>query len=171
MSSSDGNNKLEDPSIRDFIKQVSGEEALQVVRELQERETAVDEELAENVELELNDVRRILYQLYQNGLAEYTRSRNSNTGWITYTWRLDLENAENVMEKRKKQIISELEQRLTFEEENVFYLCPENHVKLTFEEATDINFKCPECGEGLMHDENTEVIEEIKNEIERLKEY
>ncbi|OUJ18480.1 Transcription initiation factor IIE alpha subunit [Methanonatronarchaeum thermophilum] len=168
MSSSDGN-KLEDPTIRDFIKEVSGEEALQVVKELQERGTAVDEELVENVELELNDVRRILYQLYQNGLAEYTRSRNSNTGWITYTWKLSLDNAENVMEKRKKQIVEELEERLVFEEENVFYLCPENHVKLTFEEATDIDFKCPECGEGLMHHENEEIIEEIKKEIKRLK--
>ncbi|OKY77595.1 MAG: Transcription initiation factor IIE alpha subunit [Candidatus Methanohalarchaeum thermophilum] len=169
MSETD-TDKLQDSVVRKFIKEISGEEAIEVVKKLREKETATDEEIAEEVEFDLNNVRKILYKLYENGLAEYTRSRNQDTGWITYTWRLTLENADKVLQNRKEELLKNLKDKLEFETNNVFYACPEGHGKLPFKEASENNFKCPKCDSGLIHYENEETIEKLKERIEELKE-
>jgi len=161
--------KLDDSAVKEFIKRISGEEAIEVVEELKERDEATDEEIAENVSSDLNYVRKVLYQLYNKGLAEYTRSRNSKTGWVTYTWWLELENADSALENEKEGIMEDLKERLKYEQNNMFYLCPDNHSKLTFEEASDINFECPECGKTLQHSENEKAIKELKNQIEMIR--
>ena len=42
-------------------------------------------------------------------------------------------------------------------------------MRLSFEQAMDYEFKCPECG-GLMNQEdNAEIIEKIEEEIKRMQ--
>lgn len=160
---------IEDDVTKEFILEIAGKEAIDVIEQLKDKKEATDEDLAENVEYDLNNVRKILYRLYDNGLADYSRSRNEKSGWITYTWELTLDNIDSVLEERKKAYLEELEERLEHEKNNVFYVCPEGHERLTFEEASDIEFKCPECDSQMEHYDNERDIKEIEETIEELK--
>lgn len=161
--------EVEDDVTEEFILDVAGEEGLRIVEELMEEDNVTDEDVAENVDFDLNKVRKLLYKLYDNGLADYSRSRDEKSGWITYNWRLTLGNVDQVLRKRKKDLLEELEERLEFEKNNVFYVCPDQHTRFTFEEASDGQFRCPECDQRMVHYENNREIEEMKNRIEELK--
>lgn len=50
---------------------------------------ATDEELAEATGIRVNTVRRILYMLNDEGLADFKRIRDPETGWYYYYWRLE----------------------------------------------------------------------------------
>jgi len=61
-------------------------------------------------------------------------------------------------------------QRLKVEEANRgnFYLCPNACVRVNFEKATDFEFKCPECGVVLNHQDNEKTIEFLQSKIKEL---
>lgn len=160
---------LKNRTIRKFIMEVSGEEGIEVVEALNEEEMT-DEELTEPVSFDLNTTRRALYDLYEARLAEYDRSRNDETGWITYTWRLRMDNLENAVRTQKREILDNLQERLDFEQGNVFYGCQAGHSKYLFEDAMDLNFRCPECGEQLVHIENDEFVGQLRKKIDDLQE-
>ncbi|PTD94562.1 transcription factor E [archaeon SCG-AAA382B04] len=161
---------IEDEVTKEFILEIAGDEALDIIEQLKEKGETTDEDIAENVECDLNNVRKILYKLYDNGLADYSRSRDEKSGWITYSWELTLDNIDSVLKERKKVYLEELEERLEYEENNVFYVCPDGHERLTFEEASEEQFECPECGKQMVHYDDDRDIKEIKETIEELKE-
>ena len=58
--------------------------------------------------------------------------------------------------------------RLQVEETNYFFICKncENFtVKFNFEEAFELNFRCPDCGSPLEAQDNQKIIELLKNKI------
>ena len=42
-------------------------------------------------------------------------------------------------------------------------------MRLSFEQATDFEYKCPECGELMHQEDNKKIIEDIKSQIEELE--
>lgn len=159
---------LRDRTIRKFINEVAGEEGIEIIESMGEDELT-DEELTERVEFELNTTRRALYDLYEARLAMYDRSRNEETGWITYTWRLSLDNLQEAVRGQKREILENLKDRLKFEESNEFYTCPNKDGKWLFEDAMDLGFKCPECSESMEHMDNSEFIGQIQEKIDTLE--
>lgn len=160
---------IKNRTVRKFIDEVAGEEGLEVLTAMGDSEMT-DEELTEEVEFDLNTTRKALYDLYEARLAEYDRSRNEETGWITYTWRLRLDNLEDAAKRQKRDLMENLEERLKFERESVFYGCPEGHNKYLFDDAVDLGFRCPECGEQMVHVDNDEFVEQLEEKIEGLRE-
>ena len=61
-----------------------------------------------------------------------------------------------------------LKTRLEFEENNVFYSCPQGCVRLLFDEATETEFLCPMCGEDLAFYDNSYFIEVLKKRVDAL---
>jgi len=49
-----------------------------------------------------------------------------------------------------------------------FYLCPNACVRANFETATEYEFKCPECGVVLNHQDNDKTIEFLQTKIKEL---
>jgi transcription initiation factor TFIIE subunit alpha len=82
-----------------------------------------DEKVAEISGINLNLVRKTLYILYENHLAIYRRERDKDSGWLTYLWKLDLDNAEHMLRNETRKLIKKLERRLDFENQE-FYICP-----------------------------------------------
>ena len=68
----------------------------------------------------------------------------------------------------KKKRLSSLKNRLEREEDNYFFICDNNCIRLDFEQATDFSFKCPECGSLVNQEDNVEKIDNIKKEIKKL---
>ena len=62
--------------------------------------------------------------------------------------------------------------RLQVEETNYFFICKncENFtVKFNFEEAFELNFRCPDCGDPLEAQDNQEIINFLKEKIVRVQ--
>ena len=75
------------------------------------------------------------------------------------------------MEKLKRAKIDKLKERLHKEESNKgnFFICTKACARLDFEQATEFEFKCPECGTLLHQQDNVRTIDHIKERIKELE--
>jgi len=159
---------LNDPVVRGYFINLVGEEGFKVVEKMPENEVT-DEKIAEVTGVLLNIVRRTLFILYENRLAVYRRVRDTDSGWLTYLWRLDLESLENQLELESKKVLKNLKIKLSFEDGKVFYTCKNQCSRFLFETAADLLFICPICGEDLEYQDNEPVIKALKQRINKLE--
>jgi transcription initiation factor TFIIE subunit alpha len=159
---------LKDPVIYGYFHSLVGDEGIKVIENMPEGEVT-DEEIAKATDVLLNVVRRTLFILYEKRLASYRRERDTDSGWLTYLWRLDLTPLDELLEEEREKLVANLEKRLKFEEENVFYTCKNKCGRYLFDVAVETSFLCPECGEDLVYQDNEQVIKAIKKRIEQLK--
>jgi len=145
-----------------------GEEGLDVVQCLIERDET-DEKISEETGLRLNTVRKILYKLYDYRLASYVRTKDKEIGWYTYTWTLNLTRMDDILLLRKKHILSELNERLDFEREHVFFSCSSDATKYSFDLATETGFKCPTCNSALEYVDNQANITALEKRVKKVE--
>jgi len=173
--------------LQSFLYIIGGDVAIEVGRELllSENEDITDEDITENIKeriegtgidyepdteeiLKLNTVRKTLYKLYSAKLAQFRRIRDKSTGWFIYYWWHEFDFLEDILLEKKKLIQMKLRDRLQFEEKNYFFLC-ENcnkiNIKYKFEEAFELNFRCPDCGSPLVAQDNQNIINLLKEKI------
>jgi len=160
---------LTDPVIKGYLINLVGEEGYKVVANMPEGEVT-DEKIAQATGVLLNIVRRTLFILYENRLANYRRERDTDSGWLTYLWKLDLSNLNRQLEIEAKKLLKNLKTKLEFEEDKVFYLCEKQDGRFLFEIAAELEFKCPLCGGDLIYQENETVIKGLKQRIIQLEE-
>ncbi|AEC52143.1 transcription initiation factor E subunit alpha [Pyrococcus sp. NA2] len=154
----------------EIARDIGGEEAIKIVKALEKKGEATDEELAEITGIRVNTVRKILYALYDAKLADFKRVKDEETGWYYYYWHIETRRLPEIIRTRKMQELEKLKKMLQEESNEVYYHCgnPE-HPKLTFDEAFEYGFRCPICGEILQEYDNSKVIEELKKRIEELE--
>jgi transcription initiation factor TFIIE subunit alpha len=111
-----------DVAVRGYLKNLVGEDGLEMVGRASINELT-DEKIAEETDANLNTVRRTLYILYENRLANYRRERDKDSGWLTYLWKVDLNEVERNVEEEAQKLVRRLETRLDFEAQNVCYTC------------------------------------------------
>jgi len=162
-------NDLNDPVIRGYLTRLVGEDGLVMVERMPEGEVT-DEQIAEATEVLLNVVRRTLFIMSENKLAVCRRERDSNSGWLTYLWHLDMTDVDPQLAKEKKKLTKNLALRLDFEEGNVFYVCPDGCVRMLFNDAVENEFLCPMCGEDLIFKDNADFTGALKKRIETISE-
>jgi transcription initiation factor TFIIE subunit alpha len=160
---------LEDPVVQTYLHELVGPAGMQVAAAPPDGEVT-DEELAERLGLELNDVRRALFILYENDLATYRRLRDEDSGWLTYLWTFEYENVPANLREEMERLLEALEERRDYELDNEFYLCEVCSIRFEFGEAMDLGFECPECGSRLETMENPHLIEAIDERIAALRE-
>lgn len=113
-------------------------------------------------------MRKTLYKLYSEKLAQFRRIRDKSTGWFIYYWWHEFDLLEEILIEKKNLIDTKLRERLLFEENNYFFLCKNcqtKKVKYNFDEAFELNFRCPDCGNPLEAQDNQKIIEFLKNKI------
>ncbi|MGZ4857719.1 MAG: transcription factor E, partial [Methanobacteriaceae archaeon] len=73
---------IEDISVQEMLIDVTEDEenSIPIIQCLLNGKTT-DEEIAEATEIRLNIVRKILYKLYDAGVASYKRSKDPETQW------------------------------------------------------------------------------------------
>lgn len=157
---------INDPLVKMLLTNIlEDEKNLEIVRCLLDG-VNTDEEIAEKTEIKLNFVRKYLYKLYDFGIASYTRSKDPETQWFTYTWEFDEnEVVKQIMTSNQNQL-NVLKEELDKEENNMFFCCPNGHYRLSFDDASELEFICPECGEEMEFDDNNEKIKNLKEDIE-----
>ncbi|WP_225334330.1 transcription factor E [Halomicrobium urmianum] len=159
---------LEDPVIQKYLHELVGPKGMPVAAAPPDGEVT-DEELAEELGLELNDVRRALFILYENDLASYRRLRDEDSGWLTYLWTFHYENIPEKLEEEMHRLLDALEARQAYEQENEFYLCETCGIRFEFDEAMEFGFECPECGNQVEAMENTRLVEAMEGRIAQLR--
>lgn len=175
------------PFLRSFLYIISGDIAIYVGMELLNSESVdiTDEDITENIKesikgsdidfepndseiLKLNTVRKTLYKLYSEKLAQFRRIRDKSTGWFIYYWWHEFDLFEEILLEKKNLIESKLRDRLQFEQNNYFFYCKncqESNIKYNFDKAFELNFRCPDCGNPLEAQDNQSIIEYLKNKI------
>jgi transcription initiation factor TFIIE subunit alpha len=180
------------PLLRSLLFIIGGDIAIEVGIELlnSEDKDITDEDITENIKerieaegrevdfepddteiLKLNTVRKTLYKLYSEKLAQFRRIRDKSTGWFIYYWWHEFDLLEEILMEKKKLVEEKLRERLEFEQNNYFFICHEcnNNIKYNFEDAFEMNFRCPDCGNPLEAQDNSNLIQFLKEKIARLE--
>jgi len=157
-----------DTLIFEFLENLLGEGGVEIASIIGMKESTA-EELAEETTMKINDVRKVLYKLYDHRLASYRRIRDKNTGWYIYYWKLDVEKAPEIIGEIEDNYLSRLEERLEHETSSMYFLCKNNCMRYSFEEAQELMFKCPHCEESLEYFDNTKIITRLEDEISNIK--
>jgi transcription initiation factor TFIIE subunit alpha len=149
---------------------LGGEEAVKIVEILNQVDETTDEEIVTKSEIKLNTVRKILYRLYDHSIVALKRTRDKNTGWFIFHWRLQPDQIDGFLTNQKKHILEKLETRLDYEKNHDFYYCYNpGCTRLTFEEATEYVFRCPKCDKPLTHFDNEKIVEFLSIKVEQLR--
>jgi transcription initiation factor TFIIE subunit alpha len=161
---------VDDKTLEKVAEAFGGEEAVQIVNVLKQTGETTDDAIAAQTEIRLNTVRKILYKLYDHSLVGLRRSRDKNTGWFIFHWRLQLDQLAGFISNQKRRVLEKLETRLAYEQDHDFYYCStEGCKRVTFEEAMELVFRCPTCNKLLMHFDNTEIKECLTKRVEALR--
>ncbi|MDH5461611.1 MAG: transcription factor [Candidatus Bathyarchaeota archaeon] len=153
------------------VAEVFGDEnAVMIMDILKEVGEITDDEIATKTGIRLNFIRKILYKFYDHSLVGLRRSRDQNTGWFVFHWRLQPDQLEGFILNQKRRILEKLETRLRYEKNHDFYYCSTQECKkIPFEDAMELVFKCPTCEKPLMHYDNGQLIEGLNARIEALR--
>lgn len=160
--------RLDDPITHGYFHSLVGEKGIKVLQKMPEGEVT-DDEVSRATGVLLNVVRRTLFILYEKRLASYRRVRDTDSGWLTYLWKLDLSPLTELIEEEREKLAANLKDRMRFEEENIFYTCKNRCSRYVFESAAETGFICPNCGEPLTHQDNEKVLKAVQKRIEKLK--
>jgi transcription initiation factor TFIIE subunit alpha len=161
---------VDEKTLQKVAEAFGGEEAVQIINVLKETGETTDDEIAAKTEIRLNTVRKILYKLYDHSLVGLRRSRDKNTGWFIFHWRLQLDQLEGFVLNQKRRVLEKLEARLRYEQVHDFYYCfTEGCKRIPFEDAMELVFRCPTCNKLLMHFDNRELKETLVQQVEQLR--
>jgi len=161
---------IDDETLNKVAEVFGSPEAVQVINVLKGVGEITDDEIANKTGIRLNFVRKILYKLYDYSLVGLRRSRDENTGWFIFHWRLQPDQLEGFILNQKRRVLDKLQARLDYESKHDFYYCGTLKCKkVPFEEAVELVFRCPSCGKPLMHYDNGQLIDALNVKVEQLK--
>ncbi|MGQ9565220.1 MAG: transcription factor E [Candidatus Bathyarchaeales archaeon] len=161
---------VDEETLRKVAEVVGSEEAIKVIEILKDSNEITDDEIANKTEIRLNTVRKILYKLYDHSLVSLRRSRDENTGWFIFHWKLQPDQLEGFILNQKRRVLEKLQTRLDYEKRHDFYYCHTPGCKrVPFEEAMELVFRCPTCTKPLMHFDNSKIIEILNKKVDQLR--
>lgn len=161
-----GSKAAESPFLRQlqqFVEDSIGENGLLVFNSV--GDGATDELIENKTRLKLAEIRSILNHLHSYGFVEYTREKNMQNGWFTYTWRLNADRAMQNFLLIKKREYERLRAQLSSEEGLVFYKCRKGCSRLSFEYAFEQKFKCTDCRSELKSVDNMSEMKRIEQQL------
>lgn len=161
--------RLTQNKIESILTKILGEEGRPLIKELVGKENVSEFDLAKRTKTDIKLVRKMLYILYNHNLVGFTRKKDKQKGWYIYYWTLLPESIRFSYQKMKKQQLSTLKQLLEEEEEELFFVCPNNCVRLNFDQSMRFEFHCPECGKLIHQDDGEKRIKELKEKIAQLE--
>lgn len=164
---------ISDDLMKKVANVIGGEEAVQVVMVLSKRGEATDDEILNDLNetgIKLNNVRKALFKLYNHSIVQCDRLRDEQTGWFIFRWRLQPDQFEGFIKNQKRKILRILKNRLAYEKNSEFYYCgTPGERRVTFEDAMEMVFRCPQCGKKLERHDNKDIIKALSDKIEQLE--
>ena len=159
---------LSEEALFGIIEEAVGKDSLPLVDLIYSKENVSEFKLAEKLSITVNQVRSILYRLQEKNLVAFTRKKDKKKGWYVYFWTLDMKEAKSLFLKRRKQQLEELHKQLNLEKNGALFICKNKCTRMSFEQALEFQFRCPECGEVLHQESTAKNVEQLKKTIERI---
>ena len=160
---------INDSVLMKVAEALGEEEAVKLIESLKNLSETTDDAIANEIGVRLNSVRKILYKLYDHSLVSLRRTRDPNTGWFIFHWKLQPDQLEGFILSQKRRVLEKLIFRLEYEKNHDFYYCyTPGCQKTPFEEAVELVFKCPTCGKPFMHYDNGKIVEVLTRKVEQL---
>ncbi len=160
----------EDELLRELINRVAGKVGL-IIYSLKPKKEFTDEQISQKLNIEINEIRKALFALYELGLVEYRRRKDDETGWMEYYWKLNYDKFKSVLKRELMKTLKNLEAKVESEASSIYYICTRGCIKVPYEVAMENNFTCPYCGNSLDYLDNSSTMQKAKEEIEKIKEY
>jgi transcription initiation factor TFIIE subunit alpha len=162
--------KLTQQLVKDTVSEAVGEDSLPIIEYLKDKKNISDFKIAEKVDKDIHEVRNILYRLYNQNLVSYYRKKDRQKGWYISYWTFNKKRIADVRKNLHKQKLDKYRQRLQQEEKDQgnFYICPNGCIRVNFEKATDLEFRCPECASLLNHQDNSKTIELLRTKLKEM---
>jgi transcription initiation factor TFIIE subunit alpha len=161
--------KFSNKIVEEVVQEVAGEDVIPLVNILKNRKNVSEFKLAEDIKQEINTTRNMLYRLYDANLVSFTRKKDKKKGWYIYYWTFNAKRIKYLFNDLKKKKLEQLKERLDREKNNHFFSCDSKCMRLDFEQATEFEFKCPECGSLMNEESNLEKIAKLEKEIKELE--
>lgn len=162
--------RLSKKLISHVVTELVGEEALSFVMYLKGKTKISEFIIAEELDEEIHKTRNILYRLLEHNIVSFTRKKDKIKGWYICYWDFNDKMIPYLAVKIKQNKLAKLQERLTREENNHFFLCKNACARLAFDEAIEHNYACPECGEIMNQQDNKRTIEFIKEKMKEIVE-
>lgn len=170
------------PLLDEVVAEVAGRDVVPLARLLRNKKNVSEFTLADALKREINATRNMLYRLYDNSLVTFTRKKDKKKGWYIYYWTFNDPRIFDIVVLLRKKKLEKLQERLGREKGTQFYVCYAQEtdekgkpkrgpvtMRLDFDQAMNYEFKCPESGQLLELEDNTERIKQIEQEIAELK--
>ena len=161
---------LSTKKLHEVVKEVAGEDAIKIIGFLKDKKNVSEFIISEKTRLDMQTTRHILYTLHGYNVASYIRKKDRQKGWYISYWTFNRSKVKDLIIRLKKEKLDRLKDQLKREEDNRdnFYICAKACVRVDFDQAFNMEFKCPECGSILNLQENTKTITNIKEKIKEL---
>ncbi len=158
-------------AMHDSLIEVVGEAVVPVVQYLKDKRNISEFKIAEDIRSEVNHVRSLLYRLHSQNLVTYYRKKDRQKGWYISYWTFNPKGLKHAALMLRKQKIEQFRERLEREEENrdLFFICQNMCTRMDFDNATDVAFRCPECGRTLTNQENSKTIALLRTKITEME--
>ncbi len=158
--------------LKETLHELGGEIAIKIAEILLKNKgkKLSAEHIAEKSELDIKDIRKVLYILQDLDLVKSHKTTNEKKHSSYFYWVPTFENVNKYLIQKYQENIDELKQELDFSEK-VLFECEEcQEERYPYTEAMRHDFLCPICKKGeLVSMNNTEKVKSLKEEIESLK--
>lgn len=161
--------KLTKKVIEEVVSEVAGPDVVPLVNALKNQKNVSEFKLSGIIKMEVNEIRNMLYRLFNANLVTFIRKKDKQKGWYIYYWTFNPKRVRYLVNKLKENKIEKLVERLDREKSNHFFMCHNNCIRLDFEQAMNFEFKCPECNEIMHQQDNSKTIKNIEDEIKKLQ--
>jgi len=118
--------------------------------------------------LDEQTVRRVLYELNELGLVVYRRVQAPEGGRFVYYWSVNSVGINQALLNRKRMALEKLKARLDYETSTVFFVCLEDGLRFSFDEALEHDFRCPKCSSILVQEDRNPYLAPLRRLVEKL---
>lgn len=162
--------RLTPKKIEQILVVILSEDGLPLIKELMKRDNTSEFDLATKTKKDIKIIRKQLYILYNHNIVEFTRKKDQQKGWYIYYWTLLPESIRFSFFKMKRDLLERLQHQMESETKELFFVCPNNCVRLNFDQSVEFEFHCPECGKLINQDDSKEKIAILKQKITETEE-
>ncbi|MFZ5955735.1 MAG: hypothetical protein ACOYT4_04890 [Nanoarchaeota archaeon] len=154
--------------LESLIEEIAGANSEQIVKILFNKKDVNEFLIAKKLNLNINQIRNILYKLSALGLVSFTRKKDKRKGWYIYYWTLNTKKCLIKLEQNLMKRIEELNIQLRNREMKRYYLCKSCNIEVNEDTALEHDFTCNECLEVYELSSSEDKIREITSKIVRV---
>ena len=155
--------------LKEISEEIGGKSGTDIVDLLYGKKDVNEFLIAKKLNMTINQIRNVLYKLSASGLVSFTRKKDKRKGWYIYFWTLNNLKSLELLERKLKEELGQLENQLKSRKTKRFYICDMCKIEVSEETALFHDFACQECGEVYTLSESGDMIKEVGNKLIKLK--